>query len=138
MHRFFLKIAALLGALSVMLGAFGAHKLKEMVEPATLSTFQTGVTYQFYHALALLAAGILYKRYRNKWIIWSGGAFIAGIILFSGSLYVLTVMQATEKVGVGSIGYITPAGGVVLIAGWLCLFIGIPASRVSERNEKDG
>lgn len=129
MHRTYLRIATLTGALAVILGAFGAHKLKTIVAPEIVSTFQTGVTYQFYHALALLAVGILFKRYKNKWIDWAGRLFVLGIILFSGSLYLLTALQATKKVGLEGFGIITPVGGVLLVAGWLCFFLAIPSDR---------
>ncbi|MGL6268199.1 MAG: DUF423 domain-containing protein, partial [Chitinophagaceae bacterium] len=68
MHRTYIKLATLIGALSVIMGAFGAHKLKEFLTPEVLSSYQTGVTYQFYHTFALLAVGILYKRYQNQWM----------------------------------------------------------------------
>ena len=129
MHRTYLRIATLTGALAVILGAFGAHKLKTIVAPDVVSTFQTGVTYQFYHALALLAVGILFKRYKNKWIDWAGRLFVLGIILFSGSLYLLTALQATRKVGLEGFGILTPVGGVLLVAGWLCFFLAIPSDR---------
>lgn len=121
MHRGFLKTAAILGALSVILGAFGAHGLKKYVPAETISTFETGVRYQFYHVFALLAAGILYQALKAKWVRLAGYGFIIGIILFSGSLYLLTLMKATETVGLNSIGIITPFGGLFFIAGWLSL-----------------
>ncbi|RPD41564.1 DUF423 domain-containing protein [Chitinophaga barathri] len=125
MHKTFLIWAALLGALAVILGAFGAHKLKELVPPETVSTFQTGVTYQFYHVFALLAVGILYAHTPGPQLVWAGRLFLAGILLFSGSLYVLTLLKATETVGLRGIGAITPIGGLAFIAGWVCLLLGI-------------
>ncbi len=125
MHRGFLKTATLIGALSVSLGAFAAHSLKESVSDYAVSIFETGVHYQFYHAFALLASGILYKEFQNKFISWSGKLFIAGIILFSGSLYILTFIKAAVKPGYDWVGAITPVGGLCFIAGWLCLFFGI-------------
>jgi uncharacterized membrane protein YgdD (TMEM256/DUF423 family) len=125
MHRPYLISATLLGALAVALGAFGAHGLKSIVPPETVTTFQTGVQYQLYHAFALLAAGILYERFPNKWVRWAGAAFIIGIILFSGSLYALTVLKASGQVGLGGLGIITPFGGLGFIAGWLSLCMGI-------------
>ncbi|MES1215571.1 MAG: DUF423 domain-containing protein [Bacteroidota bacterium] len=125
MHKRLLSFAAILGALAVMLGAFGAHSLKQIVSPETVTTFQTGVQYQMYHALALLATGILYERFSNKFIKWAGSCFIIGIILFSGSLYFLTALKATETVGLNGIGIVTPFGGLFFIAGWLFLFAGI-------------
>ena len=125
MHKGFLKAAAVIGALSVILGAFAAHSLKASVSDYALSIFDTGVRYQFYHAFALLASGILYKEFQNKFIRWSGILFITGIILFSGSLYILTFIKAAVKPGYDWIGAITPVGGLCFIAGWLCLFFGV-------------
>lgn len=125
MHKNFLVWAAVLGALAVILGAFGAHKLKELVPPETVSTFQTGVTYQFYHVFALIATGILFAQLPGSQLLWAGRCFIIGIILFSGSLYLMTILKMTENVGLKSIGILTPIGGVFFIAGWICLLLGI-------------
>lgn len=117
--------ATLLGALSVALGAFGAHGLKKLVPPETISTFETGVRYQFYHVFALLAVAILYDRFTADWMRYAGICFIVGIILFSGSLYVLTALKATNTVGLSGIGAITPFGGLFFIAGWIAMFVAI-------------
>ena len=124
MHKAFIKTAAILGFLSVILGAFAAHSLKELLSDYAVNIFETGVRYQFYHVFALLAAGILYKEFPNKFIKWSGIFFIAGIILFSGSLYFLTYVKGTIMPGYKWIGPITPIGGLFFILGWLFLFIG--------------
>ena len=129
MHRVYLKIGAFIGALSVLMGAFAAHQLKQYLAPEILATFQTGVTYQFYHAFALLITGILLKRYPNDWIIWAGRLFVVGIILFSGSLYLLAMLKSIKDVGLGGFGLITPVGGLLLVAGWISLMIGIPANK---------
>lgn len=123
MHKGFLRWAALLGALAVALGAFGAHGLKKYVPAETISTFETGVRYQFYHVFALLAVGILYERFPVKWLRYAGNCFLIGILLFSGSLYILTALKATDTVGLSGVGAITPIGGVFFIAGWLFLFV---------------
>ncbi|MCO5235217.1 MAG: DUF423 domain-containing protein [Chitinophagaceae bacterium] len=123
MSKRFIQYAAILGALSVALGAFGAHALKKFVEADVVATFETGVRYQFYHTLALLCVGILYRRMPGKVMEWAGIFFISGIVLFSGSLYLLTYLNATETVGLGGVGAITPLGGLCFIAGWICLFI---------------
>jgi uncharacterized membrane protein YgdD (TMEM256/DUF423 family) len=125
MHKGFLRLAAILGALAVGLGAFGAHGLKKYVPMEAVDTFDTGVRYQFYHVFALLATGILYKRFPLKRMIYAGYFFIIGIILFSGSLYLLTSISATQTVGMRGVGFITPFGGGFLIAGWLFLMFGI-------------
>lgn len=124
MHKGFLKTAAIIGLMSVALGAFAAHALKESVSSDALSIFETAVRYQFYHAFALLATGILYKELPNKFIKWSGILFIAGIILFSGSLYALTYIKGAAITGYNWIGAITPLGGLAFILGWLFLFLG--------------
>ena len=124
MHKGFIKTAAILGFLSVILGAFAAHALKELLSDYAVNIFETGVRYQFYHVFALLAAGILYKEFPNQFIKWSGIFFIAGIILFSGSLYFLTYVKGTVMPGYKWIGPITPIGGLFFILGWLFLFIG--------------
>ncbi len=125
MHKLFLSIGALLGGLAVALGAFGAHGLKKIVPPETVNTFQTGVQYQMYHALALIAVAIVFEKFPGRLLEWSGICFCIGILLFSGSLYLLTMLKATGKVGLEGIGMITPFGGLFFIAGWLLLFLSV-------------
>jgi uncharacterized membrane protein YgdD (TMEM256/DUF423 family) len=125
MNKKFIATGALLGALAVALGAFGAHGLKKIVPEEIVQTFQTGVQYQMYHALALLFAGIIAEKFSSKLIQYTGWFFISGIILFSGSLYLLTIFKATETIGLTKIGLITPFGGLSFIAGWLCLFFSV-------------
>jgi uncharacterized membrane protein YgdD (TMEM256/DUF423 family) len=127
MHKGFLITASVLGALSVALGAFGAHALRKIVPPETVVAFETGVRYQFYHTFALFAAAVLYATFPGKWLVSAGWLFIFGIVLFSGSLYILTAIKATNTVGLKGIGIITPIGGLLFIAGWICLLIGIIA-----------
>lgn len=124
MHKGFLKTAALLGALSVALGAFAAHGLKKILTVDDLQIFETAVRYQFYHVFALLAAGVLYAAFPGKLLAWAGKLFITGIILFSGSLYLLCYVKYSEM-PLNWIGAITPFGGVALIAGWLLLFFAV-------------
>ena len=104
--------------LAVGLGAFGAHALESVLEANSMNeTYQTGNHYHFYHALGLLLIGVLGRMLPSTSGIytWSGGLLLAGIVLFSGSLYVLSVT------GVTVLGVITPLGGVAFIAGWLLL-----------------
>lgn len=116
--RVFLSLGALFGLLGVCLGAFGAHELRGRVSGEMLAVFHTGVNYQFYHALALLAVGLLLTLWPgNKLLFWAGGLFTAGVVIFSGSLYVLAIS------GVRWLGAITPVGGLSLIAGWIVLLI---------------
>ena len=122
MHKGFVMTGALLAAIAVALGAFAAHGLKKIVPAETVQTFQTGVQYQMYHSLALLLTGILYEKCSQKYVKIAGYFFIAGIVLFSGSLYTLTIGKAAEVTSFDNIGIITPLGGVCFIAGWLFLF----------------
>jgi uncharacterized membrane protein YgdD (TMEM256/DUF423 family) len=125
MHKGYLRTAALLGAFSVAMGAFAAHSLKQSVSAYAVEIFETSVRYQFYHAFALLIAGILFKEFPGKLLKWAGIFFITGIILFCGSLYVLTFIKAAVLPGYKWVGAITPLGGLCFIAGWICLFLGI-------------
>jgi uncharacterized membrane protein YgdD (TMEM256/DUF423 family) len=125
MHKGFLKTGIIIGALSVILGAFAAHSLKNTISDYALGIFETAVRYQFYHAFALLITGILFKEFPRTQINWAGRFFIAGIILFSGSLYVLAVIKAAVQPGFNWVGVITPFGGLCFILGWIFLFLGI-------------
>lgn len=129
MHRGFLITASIIGALSVVLGAFGAHALRKYVSAEAVGTFETGVRYQFYHCFALFIVGILYDRFPVKWMSWSGYSFIIGILLFSGSLYLLTALHSTEQVGLKKVGIVTPVGGLFFIAGWFFLILSLIKSR---------
>ena len=122
MHKGFLGIGAIAGMLSVMLGAFAAHALKGMIGDHAIATFETGVRYQFYHALALLMTGMLFKEFNSGKTLAAGWLFFAGMILFSGSLYFLTYIQASVQPGWRWVGAITPFGGVCFIGGWIMLF----------------
>ncbi|MCG7855676.1 DUF423 domain-containing protein [Flavihumibacter sediminis] len=122
MSRSILSTAAILGALAVILGAFGAHGLKSLVPPESVSTFETGVRYHMYHVFALLATGLLSIHYPVMAMKRAAQCFLVGMLLFSGSLYLLTLLKATDTVGLSSIGLITPIGGLFLVAGWLFLF----------------
>ena len=134
MHKGYLKTGALLGALSVVLGAFAAHTLKQNISDYALEIFETAVKYQFYHVFALLAVGIIYKEFSNNFLNWSGKLFIAGVILFSGSLYVLAAIKAVALPGYNWIGAITPLGGLCFIAGWIFLFLGCNEKRTRIKN----
>jgi uncharacterized membrane protein YgdD (TMEM256/DUF423 family) len=115
MDRIFFAIGALSGFIGVALGAFGAHALKGRLEPDLLAVFEVGVRYQLYHALALLAVGWASTRWPGPVALASGWLFVAGTIIFCGSLYALAVSGARW------LGAITPLGGLALLAGWLCL-----------------
>jgi uncharacterized membrane protein YgdD (TMEM256/DUF423 family) len=115
---------AFLLALAVVLGAFGAHALKSRLSPDQLANWRTGVEYHFYHALGLLLVGLLTERLGAKASRWMASLHVAGVVLFSGSLYLLSAKDLLGIEGSASIlGPITPLGGLCFIAGWLALFI---------------
>ena len=123
MLRAFLMLAAFFGFTGVALGAFAAHGLKDRLSEQYLAIFHTGVTYQLVHALALFGVALLASQLQSRLISWAGVCFALGIVLFSGSLYLLTLT------GISKLGMITPIGGLGFLAGWLCL--GMAAWRVS-------
>jgi uncharacterized membrane protein YgdD (TMEM256/DUF423 family) len=125
MQKLFLTIGTLLGGLAVALGAFGAHGLKKIVSPETVATYQTGVQYQMYHALALLIVGILSDRIAGSFVDYAGFFFLGGIVLFSGSLYLIVSLQAMNKTIPTTVGIITPIGGLLFILGWVFLLIAV-------------
>jgi uncharacterized membrane protein YgdD (TMEM256/DUF423 family) len=113
--KILLSIAACSAMLSVILGAFAAHGLKTKLSETLLNTFQTGVQYQMYHSLAIMLLIILYRQMPQSLLLYSAGFMIAGIVLFSGSLYMLAITQ------IKWFGPITPLGGVCFIIGWALL-----------------
>ena len=119
--KFFIQAGAALGLLGVALGAFGAHALRTLLEASgRTATFETAVKYQFYHALALVLIGILLQLLANnptavRLLNWSGYSFLGGVLIFSGSLYLLCFT------GVTWLGAITPIGGLLMIIGWALL-----------------
>jgi uncharacterized membrane protein YgdD (TMEM256/DUF423 family) len=115
MEKTFLLIGALAGFVAVAFGAFGAHALRGRLSPEMLAVFETGVRYEMYHALAILAIGLSTARVGGWLIAAAGWLFTAGIVLFSGSLYALALT------GTPSFGAITPLGGLAFLAGWACL-----------------
>ena len=120
MSKIFLLLGSLNMALAVMLGAFGAHGLKNRLTAEMLQIFQTGVEYHFYHALGLLAVGLLALHIPGSgYLRWSGWIMLAGLFLFSGSLYLLSLS------GIGWLGAVTPLGGLSFIAAWILLFIAV-------------
>lgn len=123
--RLFIRIAALSGALAVALGAFGAHGLKPLLTEYQLAIYEKGVHYQFYHTLALMAAALLMNGNNNaRYLRLSGWFFTAGILCFSGSLYLLACRDIMA-VPVAVLGPVTPLGGVCFIAGWVLLLLSV-------------
>lgn len=125
MYRTALVTGIVFAALGVVLGAFGAHALKPLLTPESGQTYETAVRYQMYHAFALIGTGILFGNYPFKTLKTASTLFIIGIILFSGSLFLLTTMKMYGEAGLTGIGIFTPIGGLFLIGGWLALLIGI-------------
>ena len=116
--KFFLSIAAALGFIAVALGAFGAHALKDKLLPNMLEAYKTGVQYQFYHVFAIIGVALLLNWFpENKMLSYAGYLFIAGIVLFSGSLYTMAITE------VRALGAITPFGGLCFLAGWALLLV---------------
>ena len=123
MDRVFFIIAAVSAFIAVAAGAFGAHGLKGRLDADLLAVFEIGVRYQMYHALALIGVSLACTRWPGKLIQAGGWLLIIGSLLFSGSLYLLSLT------GTKGLGAITPLGGVLLLAGWLCLAVGAFKSR---------
>lgn len=115
----FIRLGAVLGALTVIIGAFGAHGLKPQLSEYQIDIFEKGVQYQFYHSLAIVLAGLLLQHTPDsKGLRQAGWLFLAGILCFSGSLYLLACRDLIA-VPVSWVGPVTPIGGVLFIAGWL-------------------
>jgi len=123
MNKMYFIIAALLGAVAVILGAFGAHGLKSRMNPGAFEIFETAVKYQFYHVFALLAVAIVTQFIPGNLINWSGRFFVAGIILFSGSLYLLSYFKMMGNTQMNWLGAVTPFGGLCFITGWVLMAI---------------
>jgi uncharacterized membrane protein YgdD (TMEM256/DUF423 family) len=115
MDRLFFGLGALLAFLAVGLGAFGAHSLQNVFAPGMADVYETGVSYHFYHALGLFAVAYAASRWPGPLVSVAGWLFVAGIVLFSGSLYLLSTT------GVRILGAITPLGGLCFLAGWAIL-----------------
>ncbi len=113
--------------ISVVIGAFGAHYLKTILSPELLSSFETGVRYQMYHALGMILTGMITSQIpiaaRRINLL-----FGIGIVCFSFSIYLLTFMKSTQDIGLGKLGLITPIGGVMLILGWAHLIVDVMKS----------
>jgi len=125
MHKGLLITASIMGALAVLIGAFGAHGLKAYASPQLLNTYETAVRYQFYHVFALALTGVLYKEFPVKGIVTSGKLFIIGMLIFSGSLYTMVLLGIAGYNQFNWIGAITPIGGVLFVLAWLILAFNI-------------
>ncbi|KQR71289.1 DUF423 domain-containing protein [Pedobacter sp. Leaf176] len=121
MNKRIILTASFFGAIAVLLGAFGAHGLKALIDAPSLEIWQKGVDYQFYHTFALLYLST-FARYRNKLINIAYFCFTFGILLFSGSLYLLSTRSLLNLAFVDILGPITPIGGLLFVLGWIMLF----------------
>ena len=131
MNKLFLLFGAIAGALAVIFGALLAHQLKNQMPDSALEVYELAVRYQFYHVFALLATGILSEQFPGAWMNRAGSLFIAGILLFSGSLYVISTLM-TKGIAIPIVlGICTPLGGLGFIGGWISLGVGILKGRSS-------
>jgi len=117
MAQLWLGIGAAFGLLGVAAGAFGAHALRGRLGEDLMAIFRTAVEYQFYHVAALLTVGLLARQSEGVWLTAAGWSFAIGVLVFSGSLYILALS------GVRTWGAVTPIGGLALMIGWLCLLV---------------
>jgi uncharacterized membrane protein YgdD (TMEM256/DUF423 family) len=124
MHKQSLLIGSFFGTTAIILGAFGAHFLKKYFTPELLNSFETGVRYQFYHALALLLLG-MYAKLSGQSVSLVSGLMSVGVLFFSGSIYALCILKANDQIGLKGLGIITPIGGVLLISAWLIWMVQI-------------
>ncbi len=124
MQRTFFSTACLLAIIAVVLGAFGAHVLKQKISEDLLLSFETGVRYQFYHLFALIIVAWQLNFNKNKFLIIAGNSFLLGILFFSGSLYLISTHEITGLNNYKWLGPVTPVGGLCFISGWLFLYLG--------------
>lgn len=122
MRKRFLRIGSLLALTAVALGAFASHGLKGMLSPEELHTFEIGVRYQFYHALGILLINLFIHFGKKPLLVWAGWLFTVGVVLFSGSLYLLALRESLA-LPVSWLGPVTPIGGMLFIGGWAALFL---------------
>jgi uncharacterized membrane protein YgdD (TMEM256/DUF423 family) len=130
-NKLFLLFAAIAGALAVIFGALLAHQLKDQMPESALEVYEVAVRYQFYHVFALTATGILSERFPGVWINRAGLLFIAGILLFSGSLYIISTLMTKGIIVPTFLGICTPMGGIGFIGGWISLGIAVLKGRSS-------
>jgi uncharacterized membrane protein YgdD (TMEM256/DUF423 family) len=128
MGQVFVTLGSFSALTGVGMGAFGAHGLKHLLSPEAMAIYQTAVNYQMWHALGLIAVGVIrYQAPENRMVAWSGWIMFAGIVIFSGSLYLLALLNLTW------LGMITPIGGVCFILAWLLLSVSLIKKNTSGR-----
>jgi len=128
-NKLFLLFGAISGALAVVFGAMLAHQLKNQMPDSALEVYEVAVRYQFYHVFALLATGILSEKFPGAWMNRAGSLFIAGILLFSGSLYIIATLMTKGIAIPVALGICTPLGGFAFIGGWMSLSIAVLKGR---------
>ena len=131
------RVAALLMAVAVILGAFGAHLLKQFLTTSLLEGYQTATYYQMIHAIAIFVAGFLYKQYHEKKIWVAGQLFLFGILCFSGSIYARVALSFVGYTSLGAFNLVTPLGGVLFVMGWLWLLFSIPSKSLENHRTKE-
>ncbi len=136
MHRLYFKAGTIMGLTGVVLGAFGTHLFKPILSQELFSGYQTATHYQLFHALAVLCVGIMYRHYKNRKMQLSGYFFISGVVLFSGSIYLRVLLDLLELDKPMIIALVTPIGGVLLMLGWLFMFLAIPKSVQYEKDSE--
>lgn len=136
MHRLYFKTGTIMGLTGVVLGAFGTHLFKPILDPELFSGYQTATYYQLFHALAIVCVGIMYRHYKNRKMQLSGYFFITGVVLFSGSIYLRVLLDLLELDKPVFIALITPIGGVFFMLGWLFMFLSIPKSVQYEKDSE--
>jgi len=120
--KILILIASVLGCLSVIMGAFGSHLLSSQLGPKSMHTYDTAVQYQFMHTLAIFMTALLYRAYRIRGLFWIGMFFLGGILLFSGSLYLLAMRDILGIQSTQILGPMTPIGGLALMGSWAAIF----------------
>jgi uncharacterized membrane protein YgdD (TMEM256/DUF423 family) len=130
-NKLFLVFGSIAGATAVIAGAMLAHQLKHQMPEEALEVYETAVRYQFYHVFALLATGILPERFHGSWMNLAGICFIAGVLLFCGSLYIISSMMSTGISVPPALGILTPLGGLGFILGWFFLSMAVLKGRSS-------
>lgn len=130
MHKPSLVIGTIFSLLGIVLGAFGAHYLKTILTPELVQSFETGVRYQMYHGLALLLFGMMAKHLKTS--IRTVFLFLTfGTILFSGSIYLLSILKSTTTIGLSGIGILTPIGGMLMITGWTIFLVNLLKEKIN-------
>ena len=129
MDRKLIFTGCILMALAVVAGAFGAHALQSLLDEKYLQTYHTAVNYHIYHSIALILTGILYPQAHQSLIQSAYRFYLLGLLLFCGSLYLMTLLTAFAKIRYGWLGAITPFGGLSFIIGWILLAIAVKKGR---------